>query len=134
MRILPLTRYARQAMEYGNEDLHIDSCGILWPKPIVCSGKYNQIHRGGCNPVCICGDYWTRYTEEYSGVIMMKCIFVEVLFNVQLESIRYNYNVEFHLRSFKYIKASFGKGSTTVFLSGCFYSTAFLSFQTPFAG
>ena len=28
MRILPVTRYARQAMEYGNEDLHIDSsCG-----------------------------------------------------------------------------------------------------------
>ena len=49
MRILSVTRYARQAMEYGSEDLHIDSsCGIA---------SYNQIHRGGLNLVCICGDY-----------------------------------------------------------------------------
>ena len=83
MRILSVTRYARQAMEYGSEDLHIDSsCGI------VC---YNQIHGGGLNLVCICGDYWTRYyTEEYSGVMMMKCTFVEVFVQCTIRYCGYN--------------------------------------------
>lgn len=82
MRILSVTRYARQAMEYGSEDLHIDSsCGI------AC---YNQIHGGGLNLVCICGDYWTRYTEEYSGVMMMKCTFVEVFVQCTIRYCGYN--------------------------------------------